>query len=171
MEGFSLFDEIYGWNRSTDDEAGAPAGKAAPSGQADLLDATRPFGDLFDYTPESGRAVELVRQIRAADRIEKVLGTDVCDALKAVHSATAVALDRRIATVTQRVTDELMTKATRVVAGAPLRKRAITGIVNKFKQELIGKGYSGGVESFGADGWERLASSMESFVTQAVAGA
>jgi hypothetical protein len=167
MKPFSLFDEIYGWNRATDEEPGAPLGKTV-SGEQDLLDITAPFSPLFDHLPSTGKAAGLVKRIESAAMLGKVLGEDRIDALKAISPATAApsALDGVIARTCERILAKVAS-----VAGAPLRKRAVAGIVAKFKQELIGKGHSAGVERFGPDGWERLASSMESYVAEAVAAA
>ena len=159
MQSFTLFDEIYNWRRETDDEPAIPLVKTVPSGHEDLLDATQPFGELFKFQPSNGSAALLADRLQSADVVRKVLGTDLDDTLKAVHSASPAqsALDEVVDKVSERILRTAVNKAVSVAEGAPLRRRAIAGIVDNFKRRLISKGYS--VECFGTDGWERLASS------------
>jgi hypothetical protein len=167
---FSLFDEVYGWHRVADDEPAVSLGKSASGDQPDVLDATAPFSALFAFQPSTGRASSLIKGIESADVVSKVLGGDLMDALKGPEPSTD-ALDKRITEVSQRVADNLLGKASRIVATAPLRKSAVAGMVDRFKQNLVRKGHRDGVEAFGSDGWERLTASMESYVTETLAAA
>lgn len=90
---------------------------------------------------------------------------------KDVAKANANALNSRITEVSQRIADNLLGKASRIVATAPSRKRAVATIVDRLKHNLVRKGYSAGVEAFGSDGWERLADSMEQCVSETLAAA
>ena len=172
MKPFSLFDEIYGWNRAPDEPA-VPLGKTVPGAQVDLLDATAPFSPLFDYQPSTGKAAGLVNRLHSDDLLSKVLGADLDDMLKAVRPRTAAAsaLDDVIARVSQTIVDTAMNKAVSVTAGAPSRKARIAAIVDKFRRELISKGYPDGVERFGAYGWDALQKHCEQYVSEAVAAA
>lgn len=168
---FSLFDEIYGWRRAADDEPAAPLGKSVSGEQSDVLDATAPFSALFAFEPSTGRASSLVKRLESADVMSKVLGEDLTDVLRGLEPSSDTALNKRITEVSQRVADNLLGKASRIVASAPLRKSTVAGIVDRFKQNLVRIGHRNGVEAFGSDGWERLSSSMESYVTETLAAA
>ncbi len=131
----------------------------------DVFDTSAPFSELWRFQATSrGDATKLVKAIEATTLQENILGVELVRELDA-----RAALSKRVAETANRIADDLLAKASRIVANAPLRKRAVVGIVGDFKQALLRNGHREGVEDFGSDGWERLSASMEQFVNESLA--
>lgn len=140
----------------------------------DVFDTSAPFSELWRFQATSrGDATKLVKAIEATTLQENILGVELVRELDAraekAAQANVTALSKRVAETANRIADDLLAKASRIVANAPLRKRAVVGIVGDFKQALLRNGHREGVEDFGSDGWERLSASMEQFVNESLA--
>jgi hypothetical protein len=166
MTPFTLGDEILNFGRTYDDEP-------ISVGPGDVLDETQPFDGLFKFALSNGNATGLIKKLHSDSLTSRILGADLDDALRTRRSTTAApaALDAVIERVSNTVVHDAMTKAARVGAAAPLRKKAVAGIVAEVKRALISRGFSQGVERFGKRGWAALQKHCEQFVAEAIVGA
>jgi hypothetical protein len=158
MEPFTLFDEIYGWNRS-EDEVPALVTPQKSGATTTLM----PWEDeLFDFRPCTDQASKLCTQLESADLIAKVLGIDEGEALQAVapSAAATTSLDNVLSKVSGRIAMKIKSN----IVNAPLRKKRISEIIDMFKSNLVSKGYEPDTQHL-----ENLQASTEKFLMEAVA--
>lgn len=135
---------------------------------ADPLDSSSPFPDLWKYqTTSSGSAAKLVKTIEATALQENVLGTELVNELNKradnASKASADALDKRIAEISEQAVTNLMGKATRVAISAATRQQAIEKIINRCRRALVTKGFPADSER-----WSLLQQSCERFVNESL---
>jgi hypothetical protein len=119
--------------------------------------------EQLDYNPKSGPAADsLIKRAKISAFVDDVLGAGSYELATPKPKADVWnAFNKRAGAISETTMQTLMTKATRVATGAPVRKRAISErIIEPFKKALIDKGLS---TVF--DGWDALLANCESLVT------
>lgn len=160
MTDFSLYDEIIGWNHTTDSEPAQPLPPvpraANPSGPP------LPWEDEIFMWRESAHAPEsnsFIKTIETKAIQKEIFGTDL-DSLP-MPPAPVLSLTQRLAQSVSKAVDVLLPKVTHIHANAPARSARITEILDEAKQKLITKGYDGAASW---DGWPKLHQSCESAI-------
>lgn len=132
----------------------------------DVLDSTSPFPHDWERRVR-GDASRLVKIIEATALAESVLGPDLVSELNTraenASKASANALDKRIAEISEQAVTNLMGKVTRVAVSAATRQQAIEKIINRCRHALITKGFPADSER-----WSALQQTCEEFVTQSL---
>ena len=113
---------------------------------------------LFTLRPDDGAPDQLSKSIMDSQPLVEIFGVEPSAALKITRTRNNAHAE---------VADLIKAKVANMITQAPLRKHAVAGILKQFKQALAARGYS----TPNADGWDRLAVSMEKFVASQVAAA
>ena len=161
MKTNPLYEEIYGHLRS-DDADDFPAAPGLPVPQFGV-EPSPIFSEIFEYQPAAGHAGDdLAKQAELQELRETVLGEDIDIVCATARDSAVVNLEKRAAALAAQAA----TKYLRIAKNAPTRQRAIEKILNKGRQALLTKGYSGDSEK-----WAALQGSCEQFVTQSLMAA
>ena len=105
----------------------------------------------------------LSKRPRWQKRARSRLSFRVEHARKNASKASANALDKRIAEISEQAVTNLMGKVTRVAVSAATRQQAIEKIINRCRHALITKGFPADSER-----WSALQQTCEEFVTQSL---
>jgi hypothetical protein len=125
--------------------------------------------EQLDYNPKSGPAADsLIKRAKISAFVDDVLGAGSYELATPKPKANAWnAFNQHVGEVVEMTTQNLLTKATRVAAGAPVRKVRIAEILDDFKQSLITKGYA----AKAWDGWSKLEQSCDAAIVSTLMAA